>query len=831
MRNRVRSLITIGGIALGVAVFLAISLANNTALGSFRNSVDKVAGKANLEIRPRAGRYMDESVLADLRWLWMTGARFSPVISADIVLADDEVVQLLGVDLMADDFYSDTAPSSGGKTIDFKKVFIGPGLSVSKGSGENKKILVKVDDRQIELQVADVLSSEGMGSAFSGQVIVCDIPLAQKILAQPGKISQISIIAPADLVNDIEAKLNSELPDNLRAKPPASRTSQIEKMTRSFEYNLWALTFIALMVGMFLIYNTIAISVIRRRVEIGTLATMGVTRGMIVSLLIGEASLLGLAGSLVGLVLGLVLADWSLKAVAETYQRLYFNIPLTQIDPDWRFLLLALSIGVILTVLASLPPALEGALISPMEATRRLSNELTTDRISLPLFIVAAILFLFAFYLSGLGPIAGFPFFGYLAALLDVFAMALSLPLILKLLLPPLALLLELLAGIEGKLAVLSLRRTLGRTSVAVATLALGIAMMISLSIMIGSFRQTVTDWAEQTLVSDLWMRPSARDGGSRSAGFPAAIEQSLHNIPGVKAVIPFTELPFEYNDQAAIIAGARFDLAGKYGSLNFVSGRNSNEVCSQVTGRKAIVSESFSLRHTVSPGDRIVVATTSGPLALQVVDIYYDYVSDSGYVVIPRDLFVQKMQDDSMTSIGIVLLPGHSPRDVRNTIFKTLGKQSSFSIRTTGELKQRILAIFDKTFAVTYALHTIAIAVAILSVMNALFALIVESRRDFGILKYIGMKVSSVKKLVLIEAGMLGFLGSAFGTALGFLLSLLLIYVINKQSFGWTIRYMIPFDFIIQSFFIVMATSILSGLVPARMAARTPAPEVVRSE
>ncbi|MGD9683257.1 MAG: FtsX-like permease family protein [Candidatus Obscuribacterales bacterium] len=839
--NKVRTLITVGGIALGIAVFLAISLANGTALSSFRDSVDRVAGKANLEVSPVAGRYMDEAVLGDLTWLWMAGGKYAAVLSADVCVGAEEkekesseVIQLVGIDMLADqEFFSFAA---GGEResrslANLGGILVGKKIAFEEGLAPGALLTLSVDDRTVSVPVTGILEPTGLGEAYSGRLLVCDIPLAQEILGEKGKISRVEIIVGPESLEPIREKLNRELPAGLSAEPPGSRTRAIEKMTRSFEYNLRALTFIALIVGMFLIYNTIAIAVIRRRVEIGTLRAMGLRRRSVVFLLCGEAALIGLAGSVLGAFSGILLADWSLAAVADTYKRLYFNIPLDSVALDYRLILLAVLIGVTLTVVAALPPAVEGSLVEPITATRRLSNEEGIDRFSSPLFLGSLLLALGGWYLSGLPPVDGFPLWGYLAALLYVFALALALPLILKIILPVIALALDAVLGIEGKLAALTLRRTIGRTSVAVATLAVGIAMMISLAIMIGSFRETVTDWARQTLVADLWMRPAARDGGSHSAGFPPALEQSLARVEGVRAVEPWAESPVLYRGRPAILGGARFDVVGRFGNLSFVSGRPSREVCPLLSGNKAIVSESFALRHKISPGDRIELPVRSGTLELTIVDIYYDYVSDAGYIVIPRDLYVESLEDDSITSFAIVLQEGADPERVRTRIVKSLGGVSRFSIRTTGELRQRILEIFDKTFAVTYALHTIAIVVAILSVMNALFALIAESRREFGILSYLGMSARSLRRMVLVEAGLLGLLGSIAGTSLGFVLSVLLIYVINKQSFGWTVRYMVPGDFIIQSFFIVFLTAVLSGLIPARMASRTPAPEVVRSE
>ena len=848
LHNYVRTIITICGITLGVSVFLAIGLANKTALASFHDTVDKVAGKANLEIRPLTGRTIDQSILNRLTWLEMAGAVYTPIINDDVVLASgadhselNELIQLLAVDFFADDAFKgyevvspDSSEESGAQLNGVFKhlgVLVGHALAAERNLSEGDKIELAVDDRRFEVVVSGVLTDKGTGAAYGGRLLLCDLSLGQEILGLPGQISQVEIISPPQKLELLQEKLRSELPVSVAVEPASTRTSQIEKMTRSFEYNLYALSFIALLVGMFLIYNTMAITVIRRRPELGTLRTLGLSSRHILGLILSEAILLGAVGSLLGLFCGVLIADWALQAVAMTYQRLYFSLPLDSVRLEPIILLIAFFTGVGLTTIAAVPAALEAAAVSPAEATRKMSIELNIDRWTLPFAMVALIFFGLSAYSSTLPALANFPFFGYFSALTCVFGVAFLMPAILKKLLPVLGRILYPLLGLESRLAVSSLGRTLGRSSVAVATLSIGIAMLISLAIMIGSFRETVIDWARQTLVADLWMRPASRDGGSKNARFPAELEGRLATVVGVKAVEPWTESDFEYAGMKATLGAARFDLVEKFSNLSYLSGRGNREVAALIRGKNCIVSESFSIKHGVLAGDTIEVPFKTGLIPIKVQDVYYDYVNDTGFVVVNRDFYRENMKEDGINSFAIFVKEGYEPVSVRKQIFAQLSGKSRFVVRTTGELRERILDIFDQTFAVTYALHAISIVVAILSVMNALFALTEESRREFGILKYIGLSAKGIKKMVLTEAGVLGLSGCVFGIMLGFVLSLLLIYVINKQSFGWTIRFTVPYDFIAETFAIIMFTSIASGLIPARLASATQAPEVIRSE
>jgi putative ABC transport system permease protein len=355
--------------------------------------------------------------------------------------------------------------------------------------------------------------------------------------------------------------------------------------------------------------------------------------------------------------------------------------------------------------------------------------------------------------------------------------------------------------------------------------------MMVSLAIMIGSFRKTVMVWIDQTLKADLWVQTAARAQGSSLARMPATIVSEIAKLPNVIAVDGFVEHAITYNGDPTNIAGADLNVVAQYGHLIFTNGEDGRQICGSLGPNDAIVTEAFAIRKHVHKGDQLQLSTPTGAVNLNVRGIYYDYASDLGYIVVPRASYARIFNDDKLSSCVVYIKPEAKPDSVRADILRTIGTSASLKIRTTRELRTEALKIFDRTFAITYALHTIAIAVALLSVMNALFALTMESKREFGILRYVGASEKQLRRIVLIEAGILGAIGNGAGLVLGFLLSLLLIYVVNRQSFGWTVQLSLPLDFLAVSGLLVFATALIAGLIPARMAARTLAPSVVRDE
>jgi putative ABC transport system permease protein len=835
-REYVRTALTIAGIALGVSVLLAISLANYTAMAKFKETVNLVSGKANLEIRPASGLFVDQNVLQQINWLFDNGGKFTPIIQENVVVENGELIQFIGIDMLVDaDFKRFDSQSSGsGQFMDIfgpDTVLIGQKLAQKHGFKVGSNLNLLVSDKRKTFKIVGLLSGDGIGGAYSGNCVIADIRTAQDALGMSGKITEIEAIIPDSQLKDVQEKLKNDLPATLSVNRPEQRGEQIEKITKSFEYNLMALTLIALMVGMFLIYNTMTISVIRRRPEIGTLRALGLTSSQVLTLFAGENLFFGVVGTILGILLGLLFADSALKAIAGTYQHFYFQDPLETISLNPWTIVLSFAIGVGLTFVAGFAPVLEAANVAPAEAVRRASYELKIVRSAKYLALAGLALAGFGVWCCYQSPIFDFPLFGYAASLSFILSFALSMPLALNLIFPLLDACLNLFFKPEGRIAVRSLQGTLARTAVATASLMIAIAMMVSLAIMIGSFRQTVLIWIDQTLKADLWIQSGARASGVQKARMQKATMSILEKTPGVRAINPFVDNPIIYNGSPTNLGATDFNVAREFGHLVFLSGEPGASVCARMNDQSAIVSETFAMRKHINAGDVLSLETPSGLQKLKVQGVYYDYASDLGYIVIPLSAYQKYFYDDTYSSAAVYIQPNLDPKVVREAIFSNVGNTALLSCRTTKELKREALKIFDRTFSVTYALHTVAIIVSMLAVMNALFALTLESKREFGILRYLGASEKQLQKIVLVEAGILGVTGNLFGILLGFVLSFLLIFVINKQSFGWTVQLFVPWDFLLQSTALVVVTAILAGIVPARMAARTLAPSVVRDE
>ena len=603
-------------------------------------------------------------------------------------------------------------------------------------------------------------------------------------------------------------------------------------MLRAFQYNLTALSFVALLVALYLIYNMVALSVVRRRVEIGTLRALGTSPSSITAIFFLEAGIIGTIGSVLGIALGYYLAEFSLSAVSATINTLYVSNNVGETGFNFSEAVPYFFLGVGLSFFSALLPAIEAAKASPNKVMRRGSYDLKIYRGNKKLNYAATIILIFAIFFALLPPIDQLPLFGFFSVFLLILGCSLFSPLLLLITRNKLRALFQNCFGGEGLLACLNLAQNVGRNSIAVSSLAIAFMMIISMSIMVHSFRQTVVVWISQTLKADLFIRPASGKDIDYQNTFSPQKAEKLKTISGIIAVDLFRAINHSYNDLPIIIASGDFSVVSRFANLVIKSGvKSKNLDVAMVNQNRAIVSEAFSLKHEVEVGDIINLNSPKGPLKLEIIAVYYDYSQERGYIVIDRTTFLNYYQDPLINSIVVYLKNKKALLNIRREIVKRIGKDQNIIVRTNGELKKEVLRIFDNTFAITYSLEIVAIFVAVLGLFNTLLSLVLERQREMGILRFIGAFKRQLKKIILIEAWILGFIGSIIGLAAGIVVSYILIYVINKHSFGWTIQVHFPISFIFVMIISFWSASVIAGWYPARTAANLNPMNAIRTE
>lgn len=839
-RDPFRFFITTVGVALGVAVFLSIQLANRQTLSSFTETVDLVLGRANAVVHAD-GVPFDETVFKNLLPLRDQIKAYPVIEGYGVETQSEEVVEILGTDLLQDSGIRDFSLKTADDTLqgllplilDPRGIIIPETFIPDHHFQPGDPIEFIINGRPVTLRVTGVLENKGIAKAFKGNVALMDISAAQSVFGRIGKLDRIDVRFLKDKSFDrMQAEIEKVLPDFLRVDRPQHRGKQVEKMLRAFQYNLTALSFVALLVGLYLIYNMISLSVVRRRTEIGTLRALGASPYWIAAIFILEAGVIGAIGSAFGVAIGYFLAKFSLQAITLTVQNLYVSANVADFDFHWSEGIPYFALGVVLSLCSALLPAYDAATTHPTQVMRRGSYDLKVFRGNRRLTYLGLACLAWAVACVPLPAIGGFPWLGFAAVFFVILGMSFLTPGALVVLRDLSHNLCKRWFGGEGLLASLNLTQNVGRNAIAVSSLAIAFMMVISMSIMVHSFRQTVTVWIDQTLKADLFVRAAGGKHIDYQYTLPVEPVADLKQLDGVKAVDAFRALHITYENQPAILGSGDFAVLSRHGNLVIKDGPPARKLADVMVGAdRAIVSEPFAYKHKVGVGDRVKIETPSGPMDLEIVAVYYDYSQERGYVIVDRRTFLKYYRDSTVNSFVVYLEDKAHLPTVRKAILSTIGSSHQVVVRSYGELKEEVLNIFDKTFAITYSLEIIGIGVALLGLFNTLVSLIIERRRELAVLRFIGAFPEQVRKMVLIEAGLLGWIGSLMGLAAGIAVSYILIFVINKQSFGWTIQVFHPVAFMAAATLFFGVVAAVAGLYPARMAMRQDPRESIRVE
>lgn len=841
--NLLRALVTLVAVALGVAIGLAIDLANATAVASFQTSVNVVSNKVNLQVLG-VGRGFDERAI--MRVQRIPGVTYaSPTIEDALTVGaragdpfSGEILRVLGVDLLrplpGDALASAASPGSVPQASADPWVLVnGHGAFVSAAVAERLRwrtgqtVHALAGDRDVTLRVAGIIPRGTVG--IDSSVVFVDVATAQELFGKIGLLDRIDLIVDPARLAGVQRAVAAVIPPGARAVEPKTRTDEIARMLQSFRLNLEALAYVALLVGMFLIYNTVAISVVQRRPEVGTVRALGATRGAVFRTFVGEGVLVGVLGSLLGLVVGAVLATFSVAAVSRTVDTLYIGSHADRVAYDPVLFVKAFVLGVVASVVAAAFPALDAASTPPAITMRAQGFETRRPRFAPRAAVAGLVLLALAWACTRAPAIDGVPLFGYASGLLIIFGGSACVPLA--------------VTGLARAGTTLAARRptlalaaaNLGgaplRTSVAVASLVIAIAMMVSVAVLVSSFRTTVVAWADDTLRADLFIRPLGLSDASADARFSAGVAGRVAAVPGVAAVDTFRGLELPFRGRVTNLGVTDLSTLAAHRRLRLLDAGDVAALAHSLAGtRTVLVSEPFATKFGVGAGDRIVLPTPSGSIAFTVAAVYNDYSSDAGVVLLDVRTYRRLFRDDSVNSIAVTAVPGSDLPRLRTAVVRALSPLR-VDVETNRELRELVVQIFDRTFAITYALDVIAIAIAVMGVVSTLFALVLERRREFGLLRYLGVTARGVRMTVLAEAAGIGLLGGVLGVGVGMLLALLLIFVINRQAFGWLIELYVPFGFLGETVLLVVVAAVLAGVYPAGVAARIRTADVVRTE
>ena len=831
-----RAALTVSGVALGLAAVVAVHLASDRAIRSFTQSLRLTSGNADLHISS-SPLPLDETIMEDLAWIWEFGS-MAPVVQGRARLQGGPSVRILGIDLLSDFPFGSYLPRSDPALLsdwtrrDFMDLLLDPNriilpedLARQLQVDESSSLPLLIGQQWRPFEVGALLRLEGVAKAFDSQVVFMDIAAAQWHLDKIGRIDRLDIsLKENSNRTSVLQRIRRLLPSGVVVRRPDDLVRQREKMLQAFRVNLTALSSIALIVGGILVYNTVTIAVIRRRSEIGTLRALGASRSTVAGLFLLEAFLFGLVGVGGGILLGRYLARAVGSLVEGTVQLFYTGVPLGNdwsVDGIW-FYGGVLALGILLAGFSGLFPSLRAAGLAPAEILREgpLSSNRPGRSASLARFGLASL----AIGTAGcfLPPWGGIPIFGYVAAVSFILGVGLLIPSLAVFLTRLLNAPLTRLFSVEGQLGVRTVQGNIGRVVGATSCLMIAVALLVGVSTMVGSFRRTVSIWVEQTLRGDLYIKPGGSATGDWSATLQSPTVSWIECLEGVAAVERFRGRTVLLRDVPLTLAGVDFNVLGEYGNLLFVDGRSTRQVAERLIDKdRVIISEPLAIKQGLRPGGELPLPTIGRTFHFEIEAVYYDYSSDQGVVLMDRTTYVRHFRDSSVTDLAVYTEPGIQSEALLTHILDRW-PESALNVVPNSQLKTRVLEIFDRTFLITYGLELVAVLVAVLGIANTLTALALERRSELAVFRFLGARRSQIRKLILVESGVVGFLGCTFGVFLGALLSIVLIYVINRQSFGWTIQFSPPWAFLAGGLLLVFLSTLVAGLYPALLAART---------
>ena len=840
LRHRGAFFLSCLGVALGLAVFVSIAVANTSVLASFSASLDAVTGKSNLQIRGSQNG-LPESVFAQI-----SSTRNSVI--RDNIKAQSPLVQrtlysptlqtsllFLGVDLFSEAGFRDlSAPSSalGGEQSKELFTFLLDPKAIAISGDLAKRHNLKIGDtievfsgaKRSRFHIVSLLDSQASGQAFGGDFALMDIAAAQESFGQIGKLSQIDLIVNEDKIDAVSRALRVLVPPDAIVQRPAQRSSQVADLLRAFQLNLSALSCISLFVGAFLIYNAIATAVVRRRSEIGTLRALGASRSQILRTFLWEAALIGIVGSIAGFALGLGLAHYTLKAVSTTVSQLYITVRAQQLTvPLWLWIGAPIG-GTLLSIGASLPAALEAAGTSPRQALQRVSLHHATTKWAFPLALVGlgflgiafvlcqpfiATKSLFAGFASSFFTLGGFALMTPLWTLFGGrFAQRFS----------------GALFGIEGTLAGTYLQRAINRSSLVIAALMLSLAMSIGLSTMVGSFRAAVEGWVNSTISADIYIAPAGGFSGDFGDGLPAEVVRYARALPQVASSDVVRIFRVTINNQpVSVNANELPTLTQNRPALRFLETRNGEDNARRdfVNARAVLVSERFKNLVGLGIGKQLVLQSPSGTVRFPIAGVFSDYNPDSCVVYLPNALYRKYWHDPQIDGVALYLNDKSSTRTVQDDLQKRFASRYQLTVFPNKELRDSVFTIFDKTFAVTYALQLIAIIIAAIGIFDTLIALLLERGRELATLRALGASAAQIRKMTFIEFALIGVFAWVLGVAAGLCLAWQLINVINRQFFGWSIGWTTSFSTLIIALLLSVAAAVGAGIWPSFAASR----------
>jgi putative ABC transport system permease protein len=826
-KHRLRWLLTLAGIVLGVAVFVGMHTANQSVLYAFHQTVDRIAGATQLQISAGETGF-DENVLERVQAVPDVRVA-APVIEA-VVSADAKGqgnVLILGVDMTGDRGLRDYDLESSDAQLDDPLIFLAQpdSLIVTDSFARENGLRIGSTVPMSTMQgakrftVRGIMKSGGLAGAFGGNLAVMDVYAAQKVFGRGRKFDRIDLtVKEGASVEGVRKRLQQALGAGFQVEEPSARAQQFESISHIYSLTADITSAFALFIGMFIIYNTFQIAVTQRRSEIGILRALGATRRQIRDVFLAEGALSGLIGSCLGLALGIVLARAMTGYIGALLGEV-FGIAqrAREISTNPVLMIFAIALGTLTSIVAAFIPARNAAGVDPVQALQKGKYQQLSEGENRARRIGALVVALGALVCAVLGR---YSVLFYLGDGMAVLAALLLTPTLAQLVARGLRPLLKWLRPVEGTLAADSLLQAPRRTSGAVAALMLSIALVVALGGLTRASYDSILKWMNVALNPDLFVSTS-ESLTARSFRFPASMGDQLRSIPGVAEAQGVRDARIPVGGGLVIVVAGDVRALVRRATLPPVAGDPKQMFRLTAEGKTILVSENFALLRGYKVGDVVPIPSPGGVLRLPIAGIVTDYSDQQGSVLMDRSVFTRYWNDDSVNVFRIYLDPGAAEADVKRRIQERFGHERRLFVLTNRDVRRYITRLTDQWFGITYVQIAVAVLVAILGIVNTLTVSITDRRRELGVLQAVGGLRGQIRRTIWLEALSIGAVGLILGLAFGALQLYYSLRIIGIDVAGLRLDYEYPYQISLALTPVILAVAFISAVGPAESAVR----------
>ena len=862
LRHPAQLALALLGLALGVATIIAVDIATASSGRAFELSMEAVNGAATHEIRGGPGG-VDETLYVRLKTSGVAVA-LTPIVEGYVDVGY-ETLQLVGIDPLvdatvrgdsrlssagraggasggADRSAGDSGRSSGeaargaggaspGGIESITRWLTEPGAAVMAagtaarlGIGVDQSFRLRIGGAVREGKLIGTLG--GAGSGFD-TLLLSDISQAQEWLGMQGRLSRIDVRVPPGSEGEQTLKqLQAQLPAGVLLEPAERRTKQSLDMTAAFTTNLQAMSLLALLVGVFLIFSAVSFAVVQRRRVIGVLRALGATRSRVLAMILTEALMLGVVGAALGLVLGVFIGRELVALVSRTINDLYFVVAVNDVVIPGLAVAKAVGAGIGVALFAAAVPAIEVANSAPSLGLRRSVVEQRAVHASRWLVGASVVL------AAAAGVIVLFSTRSLLAGFVALFLLLLTVAAITPALLRAMAMATSRVVGRFSPIARLAsgdIAASLSRTGVAVASLGLAIASMIGVSIMVESFRESLRTYLTQTIRADLYITAPGPGFGRPERRIEPDVLRDILTLPAIAEHTESRRVTVDSTRGPIRVDAIRLVPASR-DAMPLISGSRATTWAAFERGA-VVVSEPLAWHLQLNVGDRLMLQTTSGARSFDVAGIYREYGNDQGTMLMSRDVYRRFWQDDAVTAIGVYLEPGTDAPAAKALIRETVRRRQALAMTSNYEVRAISMRIFERTFVITRVLYWLTAGVAAIGLISALLAWELERSRELAILRALGLTPRGAAGLIEAQTAFMGFVAFIAAIPAGVLTAVLLITVINRRAFGWQIEFHITAQQFANAFAVAMIAALVAGVYPSWRMARAPLASDIREE